>query len=99
MSQYTDSYLLGATLVPIQVDTPKQILPSAGINGWTFKKASGATLAIVRGTGFSSAQGYVLGDTEVFNVSGPATFFLAAGGATVVAAIVPSFSRGFSLFP
>lgn len=99
MSQYTDTYMLGATLIAIQTDTPKQILPSAGINGWTFKKASGATLAIVRGTGFSSAQGYVLGDTEVFNIHGPATFFLAAGGATAVVALVPSFSGGFSLFP
>ena len=99
MSQYTNSYKLGATIISFGTSTAIQIMPSRGINGWSFKKMSGATLAIVSGTGFSSAQGYIMGDTEVFNISGPATFFLAAGGATVTVGLVPSYTSGTSLFP
>lgn len=99
MAQYTDSYMLGVTTISFGTSTAIQILPGKGVNGWSFKKLSGATLAIVNGTGFSSAQGYIMGDTEVFNVSGPATFFLAAGGATVTVGLVMSRTAGYSLIP
>jgi hypothetical protein len=99
MSQYTNTYQLGATLVPIAVGTPVQVIAQRGVNGWILKKASGATLAVVAGTGFSAPQGYILGDSEVINIQGPATFFLAAGGATAVASLIASYSSGYSLIP
>lgn len=99
MAQYVDTYKLGATVISFGTSTAIQIFPSAGVNGWSFKKQAGATLAIVSGTGFSAAQGYIMADTEVMNISGPATFFLAAGGATVTVAFVMKYSSGTSLFP
>lgn len=99
MAQYTDTYKMGATVISFGTSTAIQIFPGAGLNGWSFKKQSGATLAIVNGTGFSVAQGYIMGDTEVMDIQGPATFFLAAGGATVTVAFAMKFSSGTSLFP
>lgn len=99
MSANEKTYQLGATIISFGTSTAIQIYPGRGLNAWSFKKLSGATLAIVQGTGFSAAQGYIMGDTEVFNVSGPATFFLAAGGATVTVGLVMGYSNGYSLIP
>ncbi len=42
-------------------------------------------------------NGYPLAASEVFNIGGPATFYLAASGATMTAAVVNGYSAGFSL--
>lgn len=97
MSQYVDTYQLGVTLIPVGTGAGIQVLAGRGINGWTFKKMSGGTLAIINATGMTSTQGYIMGDTETLSVKGPATFFLAAGGATVVVGLVASLSSGYSL--
>ena len=99
MAQYTDTYKLGATIIAMTSAANVQVMPSAGVNGWIIKKFSGATLAIVNGISAASSAGYVLGDTEQVVINGPATFFLAAGGATAVASLVMKYSSGTSLFP
>lgn len=99
MASYVDTYKMGATVISFGTSTAIQIFPSAGVNGWMVKKQSGATLSIVSGTGFSAAQGYIMGDTEVVDIRGPATFFLAAGGATITVALIMKYSSGTSLFP
>lgn len=98
---YTDTFALGPTLVPIPVASPIQVKPGGYINGWTVKKQaeSGGSLSIVIGFSTIAASGYILGNTEVYNIAGPASFWLAAGGATCVAAITASYSIGISTFP
>ena len=66
--------------------------------------SGGGTLEIVpipvALTGSSAAgwgAGYPLGASEVFNIGGPATFYLAATGATMVAVMTLGYTPGVSL--
>lgn len=43
------------------------------------------------------ASGYPLGSSEVFNIGGPATFYLAASAATMTVAIATGYTSGYSL--
>ncbi len=105
MSQYTDTYSMGATLMNIGTGITQvvQIVPAAGTNGGFFKLAvgSGGTLSIVSGAGVSANAGYILGATEVVSFEGPALFWLAAMGATATVAYVPSYNynRGLTQQP
>lgn len=103
MSQYSDTYQLGATqiIVGTGISLIVQVNPDRCRNGGFFKRAigSGGTLAIVNGMGSTAANGYILGETEVVSFQGPALFFLAAMGATVTVAFVPSYNMGFSQAP
>ena len=97
-NQFT--YQLGATLVNIGTNAVVQILPPRGCNGVYFGWQSGGSLAIMNGAGTSGPLGgYLLGTTEHINLEGPATFFLGAGGATAIAAVVWKYSAGYSLLP
>jgi hypothetical protein len=98
-------YGLGVTQVPIVATVATRIIPPAGTNSSVVKYLSGGTLAVVNGgasgsLGMSAALGYILSTTETVNVSGPASFFLSAGGSTSVAQIMFGFSSGgLSAFP
>jgi hypothetical protein len=67
--------------------------------------AAGGTLEIVPSqlSGASTAagnawgKGYPIGSTEVINIGGPAAFYLAATGATMIAAVVLGYTPGVSL--
>lgn len=78
----------GATALPVS--------PPAHCNGHILRYNSGGSLAIVSGIGFTSSQGYLLGTTEQIITTGPAQFFLAAGGATSTAQVIFQFSSGYS---
>ena len=41
--------------------------------------------------------GYILGTTEIFNIGGPAVFYLAATGATAVASMTLGYTPGATL--
>ncbi len=102
MSQYTDTYQLGATnlIVGTGISNVLQVFPGRTVNGGFFKiAATGGTLSIVQGPGSSFNSGYMLGQTEVVQFQGPATFFLAACGATVTVSYVQSYNMGFSQLP
>jgi hypothetical protein len=102
MSQYTDTFQMGVTniVVGTTVANNVQIMPGRCVNGGFFKIASGGgTLAIVNSIGVTYSTGYVLGGSEVVSFQGPATFFLAASGATMTVAYVQSYNMGFSLLP
>lgn len=98
---YTDTYFMGATqvIVPVGI-TGIEILPGPSTNGGFFKISSGAgTLSIIPRLGISSNVGYPVGAAEVISWSGPARFFLSAGGATTTICMVPSYTAGYSLYP
>ncbi len=102
MSQYTDTFQLGATNIVIgtTVANNVQVFPGRACNGGFFKIASGGgTLAIVQSSGVTYSTGYVLGSQEVVSFQGPATFFLAASGATMTVSFVQSYNLGFSALP
>ena len=75
---------LGVTQIAIGLSATVQVTAQAYQTGWVFKKFSGSSLAIVNGISNIASEGYMVGDTESINVDGPATFFLAAAGATCV---------------
>lgn len=96
----------GATRVAVGLSTVIRIIPNDYDYAQSIKIFSGAgTLEIVRpqlsgsstGTGTAWGTGYPLGASEIFNVSGPAVFYLAATGATMVAAIALGKTSGASV--
>ncbi len=102
MSQYTDTFQLGATnlVVGTGVSNIIQVLPGRCVNGGFFKISGGSgTLAIVQGPGVSFNTGYPVGAAEVVQWQGPAKFWLAASGATMTVSYVPSYNDGFSALP
>lgn len=94
MSSDLRTYGLGPTLVSIGASGIVQITPPAKCAGMYLKYASGGSLAITGGASLGVATGYVLGNTDV-SIDGPATFYLAAGTASV-GQIVFKMSAGFS---
>lgn len=85
-SQRTNS--MGATILAIGLSATAEVTAPAGVNGYLFKKQGGGTLAVVNGASSITTQGYLVGDTEVVSVSGPAKFYLASAGTTVTVGIV-----------
>ncbi len=93
-----DTYQVGATLVVVGLSATVQYIPSKNVNGIVVKIASGGgTLCIVQGASSISSAGYPIASTEAFTMQGPSTFFLAAAGATMTAAVAVSYSAGYSL--
>jgi hypothetical protein len=91
-------YGLAPTLIPVPVAlTATAVIPPANCNGWFLKQHSGGTLAVVNAaSGLTAAQGFILGASMTLEVTGPAAFFLNAGGATAVAAVMFKRSAGYS---
>ena len=93
-------YGMQATLLTIgNGATTLQVSPPAHCNGHILRWQSGGSLAIVNQSGMTAAQGYILGTTEQIITTGPAQFFLAAGGATSVAQVIWKLSAGYSQLP
>ncbi len=100
-------YGLGATQINIGLSAITRVLPGAYQIATTIKILAGSgTLWIAPAPGVSLTgaaagslitNGYPLAAAEVFNIGGPATFYLAASGATMTAAIVYGYTSGFSL--
>ncbi len=99
-SQYTNTYALGSTNMVVGLSSIAQFVPPNYCNGVFFKKLSGGTLALASGLSqVFGASMYIMGETEIVNLTGPARFFLAAAGATTVVGVGLSFSDGVSLQP
>ncbi len=91
-------YVLGATRIPVGLSTIVKVAPTNNQIAMSVKILSGGgTLEIVPGatiTGPGWGTGYPIGSSEVLNIGGPATFYLAATGATMVAAMILGRSAG-----
>lgn len=88
------TYCVGATQITIGLSATVEIKPEAGQSKWLYKKASGGSLAVVQGPSSVCSQGYLLGNNEAITYEGPATFYLAAAGATVVVHAMISYTEG-----
>lgn len=88
--------LLGATLITVGLSAIVKVTPSNYHFADLLKIQSGAgTLEIVNvpatlsGTGATGwGGGYAIGSAEAIAIGGPATFYLAATGATMVAGLL-----------
>jgi len=93
-------YGVGVTLVAVATGaTATPIIPPPFAKAVSFKYSSGGTLAVVDRRGFTAAQGWILGTSEVQSFNGPSVFFLAAAGSTSIAAIEFGYSYGYSSSP
>lgn len=96
---------LGTTniIVPPGMTLAALVTPMAGQVGALLKYLTGATLQIVgvaAGSTLTAAQlatssGYILGASEIFQINGPASFYMAtATGTTHVISLVAAKSAG-----
>jgi hypothetical protein len=98
---------LGATQVVVGLSALVRITPPERGIADTMKIVAGSgtlwvsplTPAALSGTSGAAflAVGYPLGATEVFNIGGPAQFYLSAASATMTVAICFGYSSGASL--
>lgn len=98
MSSNLRPHTLGVTLFAVGASLSAQFIPPAYCTGLKMKYASGGSLALVGATGAAVASGIVL-DSTLIPVYGPASFYLAANGATAIAGVILEMSAGASLFP
>lgn len=104
MAIQNDIYLLSATMIPVGLSAIVAVRPVNYQYGIGVKiDSGGGTLEIVRPpaalSGASASGwglGYKLASNESVQASGPATFFLAATGATMIAAVVFGLGAGAS---
>lgn len=82
------------TLISLGNSAIAQVVPPRACTGAYVKYASGASLAIVGSATAGVTTGYVLGSTDIY-INGPATFYLAAGAASV-ASVLFIMSAGYS---
>ncbi len=101
----TDIYSLSATLVTVGLSGIVAVRPTAYQYGVGIKiDSGGGTLEILAPppslAGSSAAAlwgtGYKIGASESIQASGPATFYLAATGATMIAAVIFGRTAGAS---
>lgn len=102
----SDIVLLGATLVPVGLSAIVAVRPTAyqyGVGIKIFSGGSSGTLEVcpppvalsgASATGWS--LGYPLATSESVQATGPTTFFLAAMGVTMVAAVIFGRTAGAS---
>src|SRR6185437_13330242 len=93
-------YQLGVTQIAVGLSLNAQFIAPRICKSISVKYTSGGTLALVQGLGsntYNTANGYVLGTSEVVSANGPVTFFLAATGATAIASVILGYAQGYSL--
>ncbi len=95
MSEALPTYGMGGTQIPVGLSATVRVVPPLFCNGGFFKLVGGGTLAIVSGISALPAAGYLMGSGEAISMSGPASFYLAASGATATVHCVFTFSQGW----
>ncbi len=105
-SPQQDVKFLGGTLIHVGLSLNIAVVPGPNMITNSFKVVSGGTLwiapfkpAALSGSSALVGVGYPMGGSEVMNVGGPASFFLSAGGATVVVGLALGFTGGYSSVP
>lgn len=91
MATQAEIVYVGATQLVVGVSSILKVQPSAYSFGYNLKLFSGSSLEFVNscatltGTGATGwGTGYLIGSSESVTFDGPATFYLAATGATAV---------------
>ncbi len=85
---------LGATRIAVGLSAIIKVLKL--LSGGSLEIAT-PPIALSGSSATGWATGYLLGTTEAFSIGGPATFYLAASGATAVATLAFQYSAGVSL--
>lgn len=108
MSTQNDIILAGATLITVGLSAIVKVAPTAFSFGYNLRVRSGtgtceivnspqgASLSGIGATGWGG--GYALGPSEAVTFDGPATFFLAASGTTMVIQCLLGKTAGASYY-
>jgi hypothetical protein len=92
------AYLVGVSHIVVGLSQTVKVVPRAGVlSGFVSITAGGGTLALVNGISAISTAGFRVSATDRIEMEGPATFYLAAAGATMTAAYVMRYTAGASL--
>lgn len=94
MSRSEDVFLIGTTRINVGLSAITTVTGRAFQLAGSFKIISGGSLEIVNGPSTGWGAGYLMGTSEVVNFAGPAQFYLAASGATVVVGLNWGYSAG-----
>lgn len=104
MGRELDVYAMGSTRFYVGTSAIVQVGPTDNQLSLTLKLFSGNSLEIVSRpaalSGSSAAGwgiGYMIGASEVVNVSGPARYYLAATGATAQVHVLIGYSQGATI--
>ena len=90
-------YGFGATQISVGISATAKIIPPPGALGGFFHiQGAGGSCAIVNGASQVASTGYLMSTTEVVQMEGPATFYIAASGVTTVIGIVWRLAQGYS---
>lgn len=96
--QVAVAFIGGTNVIMNPTTTIKLVTPQAFGLGGTIKNVNGATLAIVGSSlGTVAGGGYLMGTSEAYSYAGPASFYLASGGATVVVGWITTYSMGVTI--
>lgn len=97
MSGNSRAYALGATAMTIGLSAVTKISAEAGeIDGFFNIQAGGGTLVITNGPSLGVGVGCHALANQVYELKGPAAFYLSAVGAAMTVAVVKRFSQGHS---
>lgn len=106
MAAQSDIKAIGATRIPIGLSQVLRIMPSGCQYAETMKILSGGGTLELVGSQFSGSStqagnawgtGYPLGLNEIYNVGGPAVFYLCATGATMILAMTLGYTDGATI--
>lgn len=105
MAVQSEIFGLGSTRIPVGLSTIVRVSPTSYQYAETVKILSGSgTLEIVPAplalSGTSTIGwgiGYPIGTNEIINIGGPAAFYLAATGSTMVMTMLLGYTSGVSL--
>lgn len=101
MARISEAFGLGVTQIAVGLSAPFLVLPREKQISLALKYVSGGSLEIFAAptgatsgsvSGVSWGLGYLMGQTEVFNIEGPTRFYLAATGATAIAHLMLGLS-------
>jgi hypothetical protein len=92
------AYLIGVSQIVVGLSATVKVVPRAGVlSGFIHNEGGGGTLALVNGISGIASQGMKIGANQLIQLEGPATFYLAAAGATMTASFVMRYSAGATL--
>ena len=100
MMNQNDIQGIGATQLVLGLSTIFRFRAGDFVQWQRLEYLSGGSLEIVKGAstnGTGWGTGYLMGTTEAIEFNGPATFYLAAKGATCIAQLLIGYTSGASL--
>lgn len=92
------AYLIGVSQIVVGLSATVKVVPRAGVlSGYLHLESTGGSVAIVNGISGIVTNGMKMSANQLIELEGPATFYLAASGATMTVSYVMRYSAGATL--